>query len=341
MIAQKKAGEGTVWFYYDANGQRVAMDVSGTVYYYIYNAMGDVIGLYDGSGSVVARYAYDAWGRVITVKDGSGNILNPTSNPGEPGIINPFRYRGYMYDDESGLYYLNSRYYDPETGRFVNADAIATSDNLLGANLYAYCYNNPVNLCDPDGYNPLLGYGSRGSWVKTLQEMLNSNGYNLAVDGKYGPKTKAAVIGYQKAHGLKVDGLVGDETWGSLYRTTGDGTAISAPSADNYGNIYYFTYYTTPEVRAIKYTISQGCIHIPMKNNNIGSILMNADGFINHMLGKYREVYGHDMPGRTVGGIHIEIFIHFIGQETERGKVCDVDCPDHRGSQNWKWFELL
>ena len=66
---------------------------------------------------------------------------------------------------------------------------------------------------------------------------------------------------------------------------------------------------------------------------------MNADGFINHMLGKYREVYGHDMPGRTVGGIHIEIFIHFIGQETERGKVCDIDCPDHRGSQNLNCFE--
>ena len=125
-----------------------------------------------------------------------------------------------LYDNNTQLYYLNSRYYDPETGRFINADAMVSTDSLLGANLYAYCYNNPVNLCDPDGYNPLLGYGSSGSWVKTLQEMLNSKGYNLAVDGIFGPKTKAAVKSYQKAHGLKVDGLVGDETWGSLNKKT-------------------------------------------------------------------------------------------------------------------------
>lgn len=68
---------------------------------------------------------------------------------------------------------------------------------------------------------------------------------------------------------------------------------------------------------------------------------MSADGFINHMLRKYREVYGHDMPGRTVGGIHFEIFIHFLGQESERGNVCDIDCLDHRGSQNWQWFEVF
>ena len=95
QVVRMKTPTRTVWFYYDANGQRVALDISGTMYYYIYNLMGDVVGLYDSTGNVVARYAYDAWGRVLTVKDGSGNILNPTANPGEPGIINPFRYRGY------------------------------------------------------------------------------------------------------------------------------------------------------------------------------------------------------------------------------------------------------
>ena len=152
QVVRMKTPTRTVWFYYDANGQRVALDISGTMYYYIYNLMGDVVGLYDSTGNVVARYAYDAWGRVLTVKDGSGNILNPTANPGEPGIINPFRYRGYMYDDESGLYYLNSRYYDPETGRFVNADGyVSTGQGVLSHNMYAYCLNNPINMIDPNG----------------------------------------------------------------------------------------------------------------------------------------------------------------------------------------------
>lgn len=141
----------TVWFDYDANGQRVAMTVSGTTYYYIYNAMGDVVGLYDASGNVVAKYVYNAWGQIVSVSKGNGTRISQSSNPDEPGIINPFRYRGYMYDEESGFYYLNSRYYDPETGRFINADNFLVGDSVLGMNLYAYCVNNPVNLADPSG----------------------------------------------------------------------------------------------------------------------------------------------------------------------------------------------
>lgn len=67
--------------------------------------------------------------------------------------INPFRYRGYYYDIETGLYYLNSRYYDPSTGRFINADGLnfLEQDKINGLNLYAYCGNNPVMNIDPNG----------------------------------------------------------------------------------------------------------------------------------------------------------------------------------------------
>ena len=109
---------------------------------------GDVTKIIDGSGNVVVQYAYDSWGKVLSV---TGSLASTV------GAKNPIRYRGYYYDTESELYYLNSRYYDPETGRFINVDDIEIAV-LLGSeisealNLYTYCNNNPVSLTDSTGY---------------------------------------------------------------------------------------------------------------------------------------------------------------------------------------------
>ena len=126
------------------------MQVNGTTYYYVTNLQGDVMGLVDSSGNSVASYTYDPYGKVLTAT-------------GELADKNPLRYRGYYYDSESGLYYLQSRYYDPATRRFVNADAYAsTGQGILGINMFAYCNNDPENSIDPYGY----GYISIGgtSW---------------------------------------------------------------------------------------------------------------------------------------------------------------------------------
>ena len=113
------------------------MEYQGETYYYYYNAQGDVLGLFDKSGAKVVEYVYDSWWKMISTTGSKASTL---------GAANPFRYRGYYYDGESGLYYLNSRYYDPETGRFVNADGVlGENQDLLGYNLFAYCSNNPVN----------------------------------------------------------------------------------------------------------------------------------------------------------------------------------------------------
>jgi len=104
----------------------------------------------NSAGNFVARYRYDAWGVPIAITDGNGNDVS--NNPSHIANINPIRYRGYYYDTETGFYYLQTRYYDPEIGRFINADKLIDEGaGLQGCNIYVYCANNPVNNFDPTG----------------------------------------------------------------------------------------------------------------------------------------------------------------------------------------------
>jgi len=116
-------------------------DTAWSEYYFAKNLQGDVVGVYRASDNAqVAFYEYDAW----------GNILYKY---GDMADINPFRYRTYYYDNETWFYYLQSRYYDPAIGRFINADAFAsTGQGLLGNNMFVYCNNNPVMFEDASGY---------------------------------------------------------------------------------------------------------------------------------------------------------------------------------------------
>ncbi|MGJ0909523.1 polymorphic toxin type 50 domain-containing protein [Clostridium botulinum] len=110
---------------------------------YIRNAENDIIGLADNSGKVVVSYAYDSWGKLLGIEGELKDTL---------GVKNPYRYKGYRYDNETGLYYLESRYYNPELGRFISADAVVgKAGEILSHNLFSYCGNNPVNAIDEDG----------------------------------------------------------------------------------------------------------------------------------------------------------------------------------------------
>ena len=139
-------------YIYDAAGQPIGMThfQDGTLvdtYLYEKNIQGDVVAVYDYAGDLVVRYAYNAWGAVSETEYGSE--YDESSFAVE---CNPFRYRGYYYDTETDLYYLNSRYYDPAVGRFLNADGyINANGDLIGFNMFAYCGNNPVMLCDDCG----------------------------------------------------------------------------------------------------------------------------------------------------------------------------------------------
>ena len=157
-------------YVYDDNGSPVGMMYrnstmgEGVFEYYIFakNLQGDITAVYDEYGGIIVEYTYDAWGNV------SEYVYDTTSNC----QYNSFRYRGYFYDEDTELYYLNSRYYDPATGRFLNADIyVSTGQGLGGYNMYAYCRNEPVfrkdafgteDVCvtnTEDDDNPLNDYG--------------------------------------------------------------------------------------------------------------------------------------------------------------------------------------
>ncbi len=143
-------GDGNVYgVHYDHYS---ASSLRSETYYFAYNAQGDVIGIYDFSGRLMATYDYDEWGNCtvnVLAADSNGHAID---SPDHIAHVNPFRYRGYFYDAETGFYYLNSRYYDPSTGRFVNGDnLLGANQDILSNNIFAYCSNNPVNCFDASG----------------------------------------------------------------------------------------------------------------------------------------------------------------------------------------------
>ena len=132
---------------------------SGVTYTYRKNMFGDIVAIYQGN-TKVAEYAYDAWGNQKVMNGNSIEVADLT----HIAHVNPFRYRGYYWDNDLGLYYLMSRYYDPATGRFINADSLEYLDpEAIGElNLYAYCGNNPVMCADPSGHFSLPNWAK---WV--------------------------------------------------------------------------------------------------------------------------------------------------------------------------------
>ena len=151
-ILAEKTGNNVTWFFYDESGV-YGMRYAGTDYIFEKNIFGDIVAIYNMStGAFVGGYTYDAWGNILTCTN------NAVTN------ANPFRYRGYYYDTETGFYYLNSRYYDPQICRFISPDnpkILSFSSKLYvdGANLYAYCVNNPVRYIDVVGMMPTENLG--------------------------------------------------------------------------------------------------------------------------------------------------------------------------------------
>ncbi|MCV2231764.1 RHS repeat-associated core domain-containing protein [Acholeplasma manati] len=136
-----------IYYTYDVDGSLISFRYNNNEYFYIRNLQGDIIKIIDISGNVLVTYSYDAFGNTLNTTDTSGISLS---------TINPYRYRGYRYDLETGFYYLQSRYYNPQIGRFISPDSINYLNPMSnsGENLYTYTANNPVMYTDSTGYAP-------------------------------------------------------------------------------------------------------------------------------------------------------------------------------------------
>jgi len=138
----------TLYYLYDETGSVQGFIYNNQHYYFQKNLQGDVIRILNNYSEVVTEYTYDAWGKVLTT---TGSLASTV------GAYNPFRYRSYYYDSETGFYYLQSRYYDPVVGRFLNADAfVSTGQGFSGNNMFAYCGNNPVIRTDDGGFSQCM-----------------------------------------------------------------------------------------------------------------------------------------------------------------------------------------
>ncbi len=173
-------GSDKLRFSYDAAGQVQAVDFNGTYYYYLRNGQGDIVKIIDSSGAAKVEYTYDSWGKKLSCTGTLATTL---------GALNPFRYRGYVYDEETQWYYLKSRYYDPETCRFISADVLlSTGQGVLGHNCYAYCLNNPSVLRDDEGTVAIITYcvvESKTELFKTSagEKFVTTITYDLIISG--------------------------------------------------------------------------------------------------------------------------------------------------------------
>ena len=171
-ILKETWGENTLIPLYDNEDSVCGIIYNDYAYYFLKNLQGDVIAITNNKGKVVSSYTYDAWGVCTIVSDNTGIIAR----------VNPFRYRGYYFDQEIGVYYLQSRYYDANVGRFINEDEYGYLNgfkNIIGLNLCCYCLNNAINSTDPFG-TWVLSVGVEGQAAFVLGVYA---GFAINIDG--------------------------------------------------------------------------------------------------------------------------------------------------------------
>ena len=149
ILVSQSDGANSIYFQY--SNAPIGFVLDDVQYFYITNNNGDIVGISDYAGNKIASYTYDEWGKLLEI-----SAANEESR--KIAEINPLRYRGYYYDNETGYYYLQSRYYDPDLGRFISADDFnyLNTNNKLSINAYIYCNNNPTSKYDSDGHEALV-----------------------------------------------------------------------------------------------------------------------------------------------------------------------------------------
>ena len=232
LIAEERNLSIIVYFY-DENGSPFGYQYRAADYeygewdFFAYekNIFGDIVAVYDNSGTKLVSYVYDAWGKCKTTTHATSATA---------AVNNPYRYKGYYYDFDLGMYYLQTRYYDAEICRFINADSVisGTGETVQGYNLFAYCFNNPINMSDPTGSWP--------KWIETTAIWLNNNILQPVNDCFFSSKQKNDIN--SSSHDANRRPYTGEP--GSTYtapngdsRTYGpDGTPAHDYDHDDHGN---------------------------------------------------------------------------------------------------------
>ena len=302
------AAEAKLLYSYDTEGTLVSVNYNGTEYYYLRNGQGDVVGLIDGSGDAVVEYTYDSWGKLLTTTGTLATTL---------GKDNPFRYRGYYYDNETGLYYLQSRYYDPETGRFINADDVAflgATGTLLSCNLFAYCENNAVNRSDHSGYisigaiiGGIIGFGVGAIIVPIFADLLKLKGWARTVfiaAGVVAVTAIGALLGYYAGKALvslyakggafatklntAVAKVIAKFTGASIKSAAGNGWTLTLKKytirimAESGGRVNYFRIsHATKGAMTIAgaFSSNRALTHVPITINNLVKLIKMMIGW--------------------------------------------------------------
>ena len=159
-VVHMTRGNDELHFFYDAQNKPAVVVLNGTSYSYVKNLQGDIVAVLDGNGTAVVQYKYDAWGRQIDCTFEAGNDEAEALS-----TLNPFRYRGYVYDEETEIYYLGSRYYCSLHAHWLSADCfIGVNCDHVTNNVYVYCGNNPIIRRDTSGC----------SWKDTISGLLHS-----------------------------------------------------------------------------------------------------------------------------------------------------------------------
>ncbi len=306
LILAEKRGDTVIHYYYDDSGV-AGFEYNGQKYFYRKNLQGDIIGIYDSCWNLLGQYEYDAWGNLLS-QIGS-EILK----------INPFRYRGYYCDTESGIYYLNSRYYDPVIGRFISPDSVSYLDpeTCNGLNLYAYCGNNPVMYTDPYGFFAvstfivgllltvggltIAGAAIGGVSAAIHQENILTGIHNGAITGLLFGISIALVatgVGTPLAGGFISTLMVGMGV-GSAYVL---GSSLNSQlQGKGFGNI---------EIGAVAHAWATGVF--------VGGLAAGFSYAISSLLSIYGEMFGAALAGKTFLGIQLSKLIS-MGTSIELG----------------------
>lgn len=204
IVRAQYDNENKLYFQYN-NGTPIGFVLNNTQYFYITNLYDDIVGIVDVSGNLIAKYFYDEWGKLLDIQTGNEDNIEQLSI----AKINPLRYRGYYYDNESGMYYLQHRYYNPDLCRFISADSFDYIDNIR-TNAYAYCSNDPINCIDFSGnYNYGKEYDLSKGWKGKILKPSNAKKahakiykkdkmYSQDEDGKPTDNSKGSPPGYAK-----------------------------------------------------------------------------------------------------------------------------------------------